>query len=128
MTVPPANVPMHVFDGDCGFCRIWIGYWKRLTGDTVAYAPYQEIAGQFPQVPSDNFKRAVQLILSDGVLLSGAQAVFRSLACVPGYAWMLWAYHNAAGFAAVSEWIYNRIAEHRTLFYHVTVFLWGKHI
>jgi len=128
MTAPPANVPMLVFDGDCGFCRIWIGYCKRLTGDTVAYAPYQEVAERFPQVPPDNFRRAVQLILTDGESLSGAQAVFRSLACVPGYAWMLWAYHNAAGFAAVSEWIYTRIAGHRTLLYRVTAFLWGKHI
>jgi predicted DCC family thiol-disulfide oxidoreductase YuxK len=30
-----------LFDGDCGFCRRWIGKWKELTGDRVRYAPYQ---------------------------------------------------------------------------------------
>jgi predicted DCC family thiol-disulfide oxidoreductase YuxK len=33
--------PLLIFDGDCGFCRIWVEYWKRLTGDLVAYGPYQ---------------------------------------------------------------------------------------
>jgi predicted DCC family thiol-disulfide oxidoreductase YuxK len=125
---PPSNVPLLVFDGDCSFCRIWIGFWKRLTGNRVAYAPYQEVAAQFPQVPPENFKRAVQLILPDGEMLSAAHAVLRSLADVPDYAWMLWAYHHVPGFATIAEWLYRRIAAHRSLFYHVTVFLWGKQL
>jgi predicted DCC family thiol-disulfide oxidoreductase YuxK len=125
---PPSNVPLLVFDGDCIFCRIWIGFWQRLTGNRVAYAPYQEVAAQFPQVPPENFKRAVQLILPDGEMLSAAHAVLRSLADVPDYAWMLWAYHHVPGFATIAEWLYRRIAAHRSLFYHVTVFLWGKQL
>jgi len=123
-----ANVPLLVFDGDCSFCRIWIGYWKRLTGASIAYAAYQEVAERFPQIPSENFKQAVQLILPDGEVLSAAHAVFRSLADVPGYGWLLWAYFHLHGFAAVAEFLYGRIAAHRSFFYHVTLFLWGNHI
>jgi predicted DCC family thiol-disulfide oxidoreductase YuxK len=120
-------VPQLVFDGDCSFCRMWIGYWKGLTGDAIAYAPYQEVAERFPQVPRENFKRAVQLISPDGGVLSAAHAVFRSLVGVPGYAWMLWAYQYVPGFAVIAEWLYRLVALNRSLFYHVTVILWGTH-
>jgi predicted DCC family thiol-disulfide oxidoreductase YuxK len=123
----PHGRPLLVFDGDCTFCRTWIGYWKRLTGDAVAYAPFQEAADRLPQIPGENFARAVQLILPDGEVFSAAHAVFRSLAAVPGYAWLLWAYLHVPGFAAATEWSYRQIAAHRSVAYHATVFLWGKH-
>ena len=66
-------------------------------GRRVAYAPYQEAAAQFPQIPVENFKRAVHLVLPDGEVLSAAHAVFRSLALLPKYGWMLWAYHHVPG-------------------------------
>ena len=122
-----SDVPLLIFDGDCSFCRIWIGYWKLLTGAGIAYAPYQEVAEQYPQVPRENFQRAVQLILPDGQVLSAAHAVLWSLGRVPGCAWLLWAYQRVPGFAAAAEWLYRRVAANRTLFYHVTVLLWGKH-
>jgi predicted DCC family thiol-disulfide oxidoreductase YuxK len=124
----PRDVPLLVFDGDCAFCRIWIGFWKSLTGDSIAYAPYQEVAGRFPQIPLDNFKQAVQLILPDGEVFSAAKAVFRSLAHISGYTFLLPAYESVPGFGAVAEWCYRRVAAHRNLFYKVTVFLWGRHI
>jgi len=123
-----ANVPLLIFDGDCSFCRLWIEYWKRLTGGAITYAPYQEVGERFPQIPAENFKRAVQLILPDGEVLSAAHAVFRSLAYVPGYGWLLWAYLHVPGFAAVAGWLYRRVAAHRSFSYHATVFLWGKHL
>ncbi len=128
MDKAPSNTPLLVFDGDCSFCRIWIGFWKRLTGGLIEYAPYQEVAERFPQVPRENFKRAVQLILPNGEVLSAAHAVLRSLSDVPGYAWMLWAYQNVPGFAAAAEWCYRGIAAHRSFFYHVTVLLWGGQV
>src|SRR6478672_810226 len=90
-TTPPSNTPLLVYDGDCAFCRIWIEFWRRLTGGQIAFAPYQEVADRFPQIPRENFQRAVQLILPDGEVLSAAHAVSRSLECVPDHAWMLWA-------------------------------------
>ena len=123
----PPGRPLLVFDGDCTFCRTWIGYWKQLTGDAIASAPYQEAAAKIPEVPREDFQRAVQLILPGGERFSGAHAVFRSLAAVPGYAWLLWAYHRVPGFAALTEWVYRQIAAHRSFAYGVTLFLWGRH-
>ena len=66
--------PLLVYDGDCGFCKYWVRYWQRLTGDRVAYAPYQEVAAQFPEIPVAAFQRAVQYIAPDGKIASGAEA------------------------------------------------------
>jgi len=43
--------PVLVFDGDCAFCRAWVEYWQRLTGERVRYTPYQEIDSRFPDLP-----------------------------------------------------------------------------
>ena len=123
---PPPGRPLLVFDGDCTFCRTWVGYWKLLTGEAIAYAPYQEAAERFPEVPREDFQRAVQLILPRGERFRAAHAVFRSLSAVPGYAWLLWAYQRVPGFAAVTEWVYRQIAAHRSFAYSATVLLWGK--
>ena len=55
--------PVLIYDGKCGFCKIWIQYWTRLTGDAVRYAASQDVAENYPQVPRENFARSVQLVL-----------------------------------------------------------------
>src|SRR5438876_10295898 len=125
-TDSPRTVPLMVFDGDCSFCRLWIAYWLNRTGSTMHYASYQEAAERFPEVPRENFKRAVHLILPDGQVLSAARAVLRSLADIPEYGWMWWAYHHVPGFAALAELLYRWVAAHRSFAYHATVFFWGK--
>ena len=117
--------PLLIFDGDCAFCRIWIEYWKRLTGDSVAYAPFQQAAGQFPDIPRERFARSIHLALPDGEMLSGAHAVFRALSFAPGRPWLLEMYRHVPGFAATSEWVYGFIAARRSLFFHVTRLLFG---
>ena len=120
--------PLLIYDGDCSFCRIWIDYWQRLTGDRVQYAPFQEVAENFPQIPLENFQRAVQLISPNGTAMSAARAVFTSLSYAPGKRWLLWSYENLPGFAPISEWGYRLIAAHRDFFYTLTVFLWGDRL
>ncbi len=100
-------------------------YWKRLTGDRVAYEPFQQAAGRFPDIPRERFARSVHLALPDGEMLSGANAVFRALSFAPGRPWLLEMYHRVPGFAALSEWAYRFIAARRTLFFHVTRLLFG---
>src|SRR5208282_2049579 len=119
--------PILVYDGDCSFCRLWIDRWRSLTGDRVRYAPFQEVAGQFPEIPRDAFVRAVQLILPSGRVVSAARAVLRTLAVVPGLAWMFWLYRFFPGVAVVAEFFYRLVARHRNFFYRVTRLLWGKH-
>ncbi len=92
----PPSRPTLVFDGDCGFCRYWIARWRRVTGDLVEYAPYQEVAGYYPEIPVESFAKSVQLILPDGGVTSGAEAVFGALATAPARAPSARAGHAAA--------------------------------
>jgi lipase maturation factor 1 len=120
--------PLLIFDGRCGFCRIWIEYWKVITRGSVAYAPSQEVGSRYPQIPPDEFGKSVQLVTPAGVVMRGARAVFVTLTYAPGMAWLLWAYEHVPGFAAVSEGAYQWIATHRTFSYHLTRLTFGGRI
>ena len=124
----PLTKPLFVFDGTCGFCRKWVARWRRATGDRVDYAPFQEAAARFPEIPPERFAAAAQLIEPGGRRSEGAEAVFRSLAQAPGRGWPLWLYDHVPGFAAVSDWCYRRIARHRPLCDRVTDAVWGPHV
>jgi hypothetical protein len=110
-----------IFDGRCGFCRIWIDYWKKLTGDTVDYAPSQEVADRFPGIPREAFTQAVQLIRVDGTVASGAAAVFETVGRER-------VYESSSLVAAACEATYRYIARHRDLFYWLTRLSFGKQI
>src|SRR5437867_3778849 len=120
--------PLLIYDGKCGFCAIWVHYWKRLTDDRVLYAPAQDVGGQHPEISPDEFKRSVWLVFPTGERWSGAEAAFRLMSLAPGKSWMLFWYRHAPGFAPVSEAAYRFIARHRSFFYWVTRILWGKEI
>lgn len=110
--LPPAR-PLLVFDGDCGFCRRWIERWKVMTGPAVGYAPYQRSGWRFPEIGRRRFRKAVQLILPDGTVRSGASGVFGALAQVPRRRWLDALYRHVAPFAWATEAVYGIIARHR---------------
>ena len=115
--------PLLVYDNACDFCRYWIAQWQHFTGDRIDYASYQEVATQFPEIPLSAFENSVQLILQNGTVLSGAEAVLRAL----NNGSFLWCYYRLPGFASLAEAIYNFIAQHRPFFSAVTRSLWGTH-
>jgi predicted DCC family thiol-disulfide oxidoreductase YuxK len=108
--------PLLIYDGKCGFCKIWIDYWRKLTGDRVEYAPSQEVGERFPHISKKEFSEAVQLVRVDGTVVSGARAVFETL----GY--------KKVPFAPVMEWGYRIVAGHRDLFYQLTKWTFGTQI
>ena len=118
--------PMLVYDGDCGFCGYWARYWHQLTGDSVSYRTFQEVAAQFPEIPLADFQRAVQYIAPDGRHASAAEASFLTLSHARGKAFWLALYKGVPGFAAISERAYAFTAAHRPAFYRISVFLWGR--
>lgn len=122
------ELPLLIYDGDCGVCRLWVDYWKSLTGDRVRYAPFQNVAVDFPEIPSEHFKKFLHLITPNGELFRGAEAVFRILSCCPGKSWFLWLYVRIPGFSFISEAVYRSLASHRSFFYKVTMALWGGNL
>ena len=118
----PANAPQApvagqpprlVYDGDCGFCGYWARYWKKLTGDSIDYKTYQEVATQYPTIPLVDFQKAVQYIPPDGRHASAAEASFLTLSHARGKGIWLALYRKLPGFAAISEGAYVFIAAHR---------------
>ena len=105
-----------VFDGDCLFCQRWIARWKFATGDAVDYLPLQDdtLPGRFPEIPPGDFQETVHLILPDGSVCRGAEAVFRSLSEGGRHRWLLRLYRKVPAFAEMSELLYEEIALHRT--------------
>ena len=114
-----------IFDGDCGFCRLWILRWRSITTDRVEYAPSQQVAARFPEIPPEAFARSVQLVLPSGEVFEGAEAVFRALARVPGRGIGLWLYRKVPGVRPLTESAYRFIARHRSAALRVTRALWG---
>jgi len=117
--------PLLIYDGQCGFCRTWIDYYRGLTGDAVDYAPSQEVAQNFPQIPAESFRQSVQMVLPGGSVISGAAAAFSTLGYA-GVQWPMWLYRHVPGFGAISEFTYRFIAARRNRFSAVTRLTFGR--
>ena len=124
VTNPPPK-PLMIWDGECHFCRRWIERWREITANEVDYVTYQEAAERFPEIPLEQFQRAVAFIEPDGKTFFAAKAVYRSLACRSSRKWLVWSYDHVLGFAAISEIAYGLIARHRKFGSAVTRLLWG---
>jgi len=118
-----SSKPLLVYDNACDFCRYWIAQWQHITGERIDYAPYQEVASQFPEIPLSVYESSVQLILEDGTVFSGAEAVF----CALDNRVLCWCYDRLPGFARVSEGVYRLVAQHRPVFSALTRWFWGTH-
>ena len=117
--------PVLVFDGDCGFCRLWIGRWRAATGDRVEYLPSQDAAARFPQLTAEQLSEAVHLVEPGGRVSRGAEAVFRSLAAGGASRVCLALYERLPPFRAASEGLYGLVAARRPFFSRLTRLLWG---
>ena len=58
----PDPVATLIYDGDCGICGRWVAYWKLLTGDRIAYRPYQQAAADFPAISLDAFASSIAVM------------------------------------------------------------------
>jgi len=124
----PPPKPLMIWDGECHFCKRWIERWREITAGEVDYVTYQEAANRFPEIPVEQFKRAVAFIEPDGKAFFAAEAVYRSLRCRSSRKWLAWSYDHVPGFTAVSELAYKLIARHRGIGSAVTRLLWGEDV
>ncbi len=123
---PPAEKPLMVWDGNCGFCHYWVLRWKLFTGDKVVYKPYADVAHNFPDIELRFFKQAVRFIDVDGKIFTGPAAAFRSFQYGDRYKWLMPLYAGFKPAEFVADHIYRLISKNRTFMYKVTVSLWGR--
>ncbi len=115
----PPGKTLLIYDGDCNFCRRWIARWQQDTGVRVDYLPSADVS--FPEIPPETYAQSVVLVEPDGQVYTGAEAVFRVQE-------RLWLYQKLPGCAPASEWAYQFVARHRSVFSALTRWLWGAHI
>jgi predicted DCC family thiol-disulfide oxidoreductase YuxK len=108
--------PVLIYDGDCGFCRLWIARLSPLTHEAVDYCSAQAVGENYPQISPEQLGSSVYFVDSDESFCSGAEAIFKALAYAPNGKWLLMAYERIPGMAPVSEWLYKRVANNRKLF------------
>jgi len=107
--------PLLLFDGECGFCRRWIERWRKKAQGTVDFKPYQEVLNNFPQVSEAACEKAVQLVLPDGSVISGAHAVFKALGFSGNFYRSLdRLYDRLPLFGKLSEKAYQWVSDHRS--------------
>lgn len=87
---------------------------KRKTGDAVAYQPYQAALADYPELSEAQLAVAVHLVEPGGAVTRAAEAIYRTLAVLPRYAWLQRWYEASRVFAALSEWGYRRVANNRS--------------
>ncbi len=118
-----------IYDGDCGFCKLWIARWRGITGELVEYRPSREVAAEFPEIPAEDFAGSVQFIDVEGRRHQKTAAVFRALAPALGMGRALvWAHQWLPGFGPASDRVYDVVARHRMLFSRLTRVLWGNDV
>jgi predicted DCC family thiol-disulfide oxidoreductase YuxK len=110
---PPLERPVVLFDGDCMFCRRWAERWRDAAGDRIDFEAAQTAGGRYPEIPSAEFERAVQLIGTDGRVFSGVGAILRVRAHATHRSWLLAAYERVPLLAAAAETVYRLVARHR---------------
>ncbi len=120
--------PLVVYDGACGFCKLWIERWRDTTGPGVRYVPSHEATALLPQLTGEPLAEAIHLVQPDGQIKRGAAAVFEALATVPGQRRLAWCYRRVPGFAPCSEAAYRFVSHHRPFLLKLTHLLWGKSV
>ena len=106
--------PVLIYDGDCGFCRCWLGWARNRLGDRLEYLPLQDpqVPARFPNLSRDRLQESVHLVEPDGTVCCGARAVFEAL----GLGWSslpIRAYRRLPGAAQLSELGYRSVAGDR---------------
>ena len=64
----PSQKPVLIYDGGCSFCKIWIEYWKLLTGDRIDYAASHDVADQYPRIHSSSIVIIIGLVYLNGII------------------------------------------------------------
>src|SRR5712664_64714 len=111
----PLPKPLLIYDGECGFCALWVDRWRSATGERVEYVPLQDerLRAQFPELPRSTLETAAHFLEVDGSVYSGAEAGFRALAYDPHRAWLLRCYEHSPLLAGLTERAYQFVARHR---------------
>ncbi|MBI4636750.1 MAG: DUF393 domain-containing protein [Candidatus Rokubacteria bacterium] len=105
-----------IYDGECAVCRasaLWI-MRRALSGGALEILPCRSSVrrARFPQISDEACLTAMQLVLPDGRVLSGADAVPEILRRVRGWGWLARVF-ALPGARPAARRLYAWLAENR---------------
>jgi lipase maturation factor 1 len=122
------SLPVFIYDGHCGFCRMWLEYLQALVNGKAEWIASQEAGSRFPQIAPDQLRHAAAYVHPEGEVVYGAAAIFSILALAPGRGWLLWLYRHVAPFRWIGDAGYSFIAAHRPLAFAIHRLAFGTAI
>ncbi len=102
-----------IYDGECGVCRSAVERvraWDRL--GRLSFLPFQDSTAVRFGIAPPALAAAMHLVLPDGRVFTGADAVPELGKLLPGKRWWTWGF-AVPGVRAAARRIYRRIAERR---------------
>jgi predicted DCC family thiol-disulfide oxidoreductase YuxK len=104
-----------IYDGTCGLCQGSVGWVsRRARPDAFEFLPCQapERHARYPAMPEATCMEAIQLVLPDGRVLGGADALPEILRRLRGWRWAA-ALFRLPGAGLVAPLAYRWIARNR---------------
>jgi predicted DCC family thiol-disulfide oxidoreductase YuxK len=116
MTAAPAPVATLIYDSECSMCRgsaLWI-MRRAMDSGALEILPCRSSFRQqrFPHISDEQCMTAMQLVLPDGRVLAGADAVPELFARIPHWRWVP-ALFALPGMRPVARRAYAWIARNR---------------
>jgi predicted DCC family thiol-disulfide oxidoreductase YuxK len=107
--------PVIIYDSACGLCRggiTWIS--RRTLRGALEFLPCQSVErrARFPSVEEARCMDAIHLVLPDGRVLAGADALPQILARLKGWRWLAGVF-RLPGARGLAPLLYRWVARHR---------------
>jgi predicted DCC family thiol-disulfide oxidoreductase YuxK len=107
--------PVIVYDGECPFCRSQMARIRRWShSDRFEFVARQEpgITDRFPALAEGDFSKGMRVILPDGSIRVGPDAVYAIARRLPHWRWLAPLYRVPV-LHALLRWAYAYVARHR---------------
>jgi predicted DCC family thiol-disulfide oxidoreductase YuxK len=101
----PADVPVVLFDDQCDMCRRGVRTLERMCGGRATAAPLPPTADGSP--PEE-----MKLVMPDGRVYGGAEAIVRALSLRRPWRYISWVYF-LPGIRQMANAAYRLVARHR---------------
>jgi predicted DCC family thiol-disulfide oxidoreductase YuxK len=104
-----------IYDGACGFCsEVGRALARRDAAGALELIPlgHPDVARRWPALSPEALDRAMHLVLPDGRILAGADAVPEILRRLPRWRHAAWLF-RVPGVPAVARRVYGMIARNR---------------
>jgi len=105
-----------VYDGNCPFCRQQVARIRhRDLWERFEYAAKQSpgLDERFPTLARGEFSTGMRLVMPDGRIRVGADAIYEIIRQLPNWRWVAWLY-RVPGIHALARLLYAWVAANRT--------------